>query len=142
LFPEDRRFLRRLSAVRRDDGSYSVEAIVILPLIFLTIFAIFQIGLLFVARNTARRAANEAVLIATVEGGSMDAARAEGKARLDRAQGGGTMPLLSDYTVDVSQEGDTVTAVVRGHAVSLVPGIPMGVTMTATGQDQGWVPEP
>jgi len=94
---------------------------------------------LFTARDTARRAANGAVLTATVEGGSLDAARAEGGARLDRAGGTG---LLSDYQVEVSRDGGTVTSRVTGHALSLIPGVPIDVTMTATGQDEGWVPEP
>lgn len=89
----------------------------------------FQVMLLFSGRNAARDAANAAVIAGAVERGSVQAAEAEARARVERA--GGTS-LLFDSQVEVKADSSTVTCTVTGEILSIVPFVPITVRQTAT----------
>lgn len=135
---------RRLNAARptgrtstRPDGergSVTIEAIILMPLLFLLIFAIVQAGLYYFAQSTARSIANGAVQVTRVEGGTEAAGRAEAVARLDSV---GT-ELISNRGVDVVRGPEQSTVTITGRAPTII-GIPFTVTQTATGPTERWV---
>jgi Flp pilus assembly protein TadG len=113
----------------RQRGSVSVETLMVTLLVVLVVLTGFQVMLLFAGRNAARDAANAAVIAGAVERGSVQAADAEAKARLERAGGSN---LLFDPSVQVRVDDGTVTCTVSGEILSLVPLVPITVHQTAT----------
>jgi len=133
----DRHVTRRLVDRRpaaRDAGSYSVEAILTVTLVTTIVLGTFQVALWATARSAARHAANRAVITATLEGGTEAAADQAARQRLERGSSG----LFDNHEVDVTITGDEVRATVRGDVLSLVPGLPVRVTVTSTGQVERW----
>lgn len=115
-------------------GTYSVEALLTLTLVLTVIIGTFQVALWAAARSAARHAANGAVIVATLEGGTEAQASEAAKARLDR----GSTALFDNHTVNVSITGDDVRATVSGDVLSLVPGLPVHVNVTSTGSIEKW----
>jgi len=114
---------------RPQRGSASVETLLVTILVVTVVLTGFQVMLLFAGRNAARDAANAAVIAGAVERGSVQAAEAEARARLERA--GGTS-LLFDSQVEVRADTRTVTCTVTGEIISIVPFVPITVRQTAT----------
>ncbi|MCL2090042.1 MAG: hypothetical protein FWH11_02260 [Micrococcales bacterium] len=94
--------------------------------------ATVQVALWASGRNMARNAANGAVVVASLEGGTPDQAVAEAESRL------GHSDLLRTREVDVQVSGGQVRATVTGEVVSLVPGVPVRVTVTSVGPVERW----
>jgi Flp pilus assembly protein TadG len=131
----DARPTRRAS--QRPDGErgiVTIEAIILMPLLFLLIFAIVQAGLYYHAQSTARSIANGAVQVTRIEDGTAEAGRAEANARL-AAVGTG---LIANPGVDVVRGVEESRVTVTGRAPTII-GIPFTVRQTATGPTERWV---
>ncbi len=122
---------------RRDDGESAVEfAILALPFL-LVIFLLIQAGLWFYGRQVALNAAREGVsqlrLAQTPEACEGEAPQVQAHVEAF-AQNVGS-DALDSPTMDAPKCNDTTVSVtVRGHAVSLVPGLTLNVTQVANGQ--------
>lgn len=121
---------------RAESGLTSTELAVLMPVVIALILVPFQVGLLWHAKQIADSAAREAVDAAQVE----DATEADGVAAAQRfldAAGN-----LTEATVTVTRDVDTVTAEVTGRAPRLVPGLDWRVTARAVGSIERFIPEP
>jgi Flp pilus assembly protein TadG len=134
----DQRVARRAERASRpsngERGSVTIEAVILMPLLFLMIFAIVQAGLYYHAQSTARSIANGAVQVTRVEGGTEAAGRADAVARLDSV---GT-ELISNRNIAVDRGPEQSTVTITGRAPSII-GIPLTVRQTATGPTERWV---
>ncbi len=128
---------RRLwAAVAREDG-YASE-IVILPGIFLLLFAALQGALWYLGSNVAQTAAVAAYNNARAYQSSTSIGQTAGAQIIDGMPG-----FLQNPQIDVTRSATTVTVTVTGTAESLIPGIQLpAVTRTTTGPLERWVPAP
>ena len=120
---------------RDDAGTYSVEAILVVPLVLIIVLGTFQVALWAAARNYARAAADRAVIAATIEGGTIEQASEQAEQRLKSPVEAG---LLANHQVDVTPNGTDVRVAVTGDVLSLVPGLPIHVNVTSTGSTERW----
>ena len=120
--------MRRTAArpTRWDDRGEIAANTAIFVLVILLLFVVLQFGLWFYGREVAAAAAQHAVDAARVENGSAAMGEATGNQYLDQVGG------LPDATVSVSRTSETVTATVRGQAVSIVGFIDPPITVTVT----------
>ena len=137
LGPQPRGVARVLRAIPRDRGSSSVEIVVLLPLVFLLLFAMVQGGLWFHARAIALGAAQEGARVAAAESSSAaagEAARAAAIARsADEASGSATDAASASLAnQDVRCVAQSVT--VDTGAFAQAPGTPGLVTATVSCQ--------
>lgn len=112
---------RLRAALRRDDGSTSLELAILFPALLLVVVALLQYGLWFHARSLAQAAAAEGVAAARTYGATLDAGRARAESFLvDHAD-----DLLLDSAVTASTPSPGHVAVeVRGRSLSLLPLVP------------------
>ena len=89
------------------------------PVLLLLIFATVQTGLHFHARTIASAAASEGVHAGSTLTSGTATARAAAQQFIDNAGDG----MFVDSRVDVDRTPTTVTVTVRGHSLSLVPGV-------------------
>lgn len=111
---------RRRLGTPSDEGSTSLELVIVFPAVLLLITALMQYGLWFFARTVALSAAQEGVTAARV----LSATPEDGVARAEEyvAHNG------SDTLFDVAVEADspapgTVAVQVRGRSLSVIPGV-------------------
>jgi hypothetical protein len=124
------------AAVAREDG-YASEAI-ILPGIFLLLFAALQGALWYLGSNVAQTAAVAAYTTARAYQSTTSNGQTAGTQVIDGMSG-----FLQDPQVDVTRTANTVTVTVTGVAESLIPGVHLPpVTRTVTGPVERWVPAP
>jgi Flp pilus assembly protein TadG len=121
---------------RGDDGSYSVELALLVPVVLGIIFASIQAGLWFHARQVALAAAKRGV----ETGRAFTATPADGAAAatdfLDRFGGSVLGPSVSTAGSSTTQ----VEITVRGSVATLVPGLTLPVDQHAIGPKERWVP--
>ena len=109
----------------RTSGSVSIEAVLIVPLFLVALFAILQGSLWVHASSVAQAAAEDGARAATVLGGTEEAGRVTAQAILtERAVG-------EDWDI-VTTSTDTFTIVITGRAPSAVPGLSFTVEESAT----------
>jgi Flp pilus assembly protein TadG len=125
---------------RRDErgGSDLVQMVITAPVLLVTILTIFQVGLFLHGRNVAEQAAQEGAKVARSYDGSEAAARRRTKTFL-RAVGRTTLKnrmvvVKRDETVELA------TVTVTGDVKSLVPGIDLKVSETASAPIERPVP--
>ncbi|MGQ7296948.1 TadE family protein [Quadrisphaera sp. KR29] len=120
--------LRR--AIRRaDQGSTSLELVVLFPAVLLVMFGLVQGALWYHARDVARAAAADGAAAARAEGSSAADGRLEATSFLS-ANGDAVL----DVKVDARRDATRVEVIVTGHSVSLLPGVPgPGVRESVTG---------
>lgn len=109
-------------------GSVSVEAVILLPLFLACLFAAMEASLWVWAGAVAQAAAEDGVRVATgAEAGSSQAGLTLAAEILDSrpAAGGG-------WTVEAQVGADQVTFVVHGSAASVIPGLHLTVTRSAS----------
>lgn len=109
--------VRRLRTSPRDRGAGSVEVVVLLPLVFLMLFAMVQGGLWFHARAVALGAAQEGARVAAAEDSTAGAGIAAATSFVADAGTG----VVLDPSVTGSRTATTATVSVSGQAQSLVP---------------------
>jgi hypothetical protein len=133
------RFRRTLTALRRagasERGSQTVEAIIVLPVLFGIFFLIVQGAVWLHAGNIAQASASSAYNSARL----YDASAADGVAAgTATAQQSGTVLIGSAVAVD--RTATTVTVTVTGNAPTLVPGWDTHVERTVSGPVERWTP--
>lgn len=114
--------LRQIRGRLRDGGeagSYTIEAAILIMVLFALVFGTIQASLWYHARNVASSAAQVAVQAARSYDGSAGAGQSAG---LDYLAGVGGVQGAS---VSVSRGATTTTATVRGRIAPLVPGMPL-----------------
>lgn len=119
-----------MRSANRDRGSVSIEAVIAVPVLMLTIAACMQVALLFFARSIALAAAQEGVRAARAEHASRVAAGPVAQRYAANTAGG----FLSSISASASGDATTIRVRVRGQALSLVPFLPsIGVEAEAAG---------
>lgn len=119
---------------RGERGSSAVEAVILLPFLFLIFFTIIQGAMILQAGNAAQSVASAAYNTARLYGASAGEGVAAGNALL-----GDLGSTLTNAQVVVERNGQTVTVTVTGQALSLVPGLPLDVERTVYGPVERWV---
>lgn len=117
LLAGPRRGVRR--ALRGDAGAFSLEMSILFPAVLALVVAVVQYGLWFHARSVALAAAQEGVVAAaTYRAGPGDGVQ-QATAFL-QAHGNDT---LLGTTVTQAVADDSITVVVTGRSLSLMPGV-------------------
>lgn len=119
---------RVLRATPRDRGSSSVEVVVLLPLVFLLLFAMVQGGLWFHARAVALGAATEGARVAAAESSSAGAGISAASSFIADAGSG----VIINPAVTGSRSATTATVTVTGQSQSLVPFLNPSVAQSAS----------
>ena len=132
------RFRTTLTALRREGaserGSQTVEALIVLPVLFGVFFVIVQGAVWLHAGNIAQAAASSAYNAARL----FDAVAADGVAAgTASAQQTGT--VLDGAVVVVDRTMTTVTVTVTGNAPTLIPGWDTHVERTVSGPVERWI---
>jgi hypothetical protein len=109
---------------RGEQGTITLEAIVIYPLVLLIAWIGMQLALVFLANRIALASAEEGARAARSHAGSISA----GEERAHRYLGVLGSGLLTRSTVQVERAADTVTVQVSGQAQRIVPAFPVHVT--------------
>lgn len=123
-----REVVRDLRATSRDRGSSSVEIVVLLPLIFVLLFAMVQGGLWFHARAVALGAAQEGARVAAAENSSGDAGIFAASSFIADAGSG----VVLNPAVTASRTHTTTTVTITGQAQSLIPFLNPSVAQSAS----------
>ena len=119
----------------RDSGSVSIEAVIALPVLMLTVAAGMQVALLFFARAVALSAAQEGVRAARSWHASHAAAAPVAEQYAQRTGGG----FLRSVTATASSGVGTIRVHVRGKALSMVPFLnSIAVDVQAAGPVERW----
>lgn len=105
-----------------------------MPVLILMFFAIVQGATTLHAGTIAQAAAQATYEAARLADASLDDALATG-----RTTATGAGDALSDVDIVIENDADTVTVTVTGTALSLVPGMPIGVERTVSGPREQWV---
>lgn len=123
-----------------DDGSTSLELVVLFPAVLLIVFGMVQGALYYHARSVALAAAREGLHSAQAAGGSAAAGR--DTARQFFAQAGGRH-VMTDAAIDASRGPAQAQITVTGRSITVIPGLP-GITVhqTARGAVERYVPAP
>lgn len=105
---------------RRDEGgSVSVELVILLPVLFAVMFLGMQAALFYHARAVAIAAAQEGARAAGGQNATATDGVSAAKAFLTDAGGNG---VLSGASATANRSATTVTVVVTGHSLSVIPG--------------------
>ena len=122
---------------RAERGATSiVETVLVAPALLFALMLIVQFGLLFHAQNVAEAAAQEGAAEARRFDGTP--AAAEETTRTFLAELGPRM--LTGRTVTAERTAETASVTVTGTVISLVPGLDLKVTESATGPVERYVP--
>jgi hypothetical protein len=122
--------------VAREDG-YASE-IIILPGIFLLLFAALQGALWYLGSNVAQTAAVAAYTNARAYQSTTGIGQTAGDQIISGMPG-----FLQNPDIQISRTPTTVTVTITGTAESLIPGVQLpAVTRTVTGPVERWVPAP
>lgn len=100
-------------------GSVSIELVILLPALFAVMFLGMQAALFYHARTVAIAAAQEGARAAGGEHGKESDGVQAATAFVQEAGGD---DVLSGTTTTANRTATTVTAVVEGHSLSVIPG--------------------
>ncbi len=100
-------------------GSVSVELVILLPALFAVMFLGMQAALFYHARTIAIAAAQEGARAAGGENGKESDGVQAATAFVQEAGGD---DVLSGTTTTANRTATTVTVVVEGHSLSVIPG--------------------
>lgn len=126
--PRPREVVRLARATSPDRGASSMEVVVLLPLLFLLLFAMLQGGLWFHARAVALGAAQEGARVAAAENSSAgDGISAASSFVADAGSG-----VVINPAVTASRSTTTATVTVTGQAQSLIPFLNPSVVQSAS----------
>lgn len=104
---------------RTERGSVSIELVILLPALFAVMFLGMQAALFHHARTVAMAAAQEGARTAAAEHGTEASGVAAASAFVEDAGGD---EVLTHATSRAERNTTTVTVVVRGHSLSVIPG--------------------
>lgn len=114
---------------RDEQGSLTIQIAILLPLLFLLMFAGVQAALYYHARSVAIAAAQEAARAVAAQGGRTSDGLPAAAAFITTEGGAG---VISSVRVTVQRGQTIVTVTVTGRAMSVLPGWNPSVTQTAT----------
>ena len=115
---------------RTERGSATIEHLILLPALFAVLFLGMQAALFFHARSVAIAAAQEGARTAAGEAAhDGDGVRAANAFLTDAGN-----DALTGTTVSISRTVGSVTVVVEGHSLSVLPGWSPTVRQSATVQ--------
>jgi Flp pilus assembly protein TadG len=120
--------MRTLQWWRHDDGSVSIELLLVLPALFAVLFLGMQGALYYHARTVAIAAAQEGARAAAAE----HASTADGAAAAGAYLAAAGRDVLLDPDVRTSRTTTTASVTVRGTAMSVLPGWRPLVTQSAS----------
>ena len=118
---------------RDDRGSTSLAVALLTPLLVILMFAAVQAALWGHARTEARATARRTAALVARSGVSVDDARATALENLADDD-------LTDVSVSIAVDGDTVVVTVTGRAPGIVVGTTRDVTVTEALPLEGVVP--
>ncbi|WP_426592619.1 TadE/TadG family type IV pilus assembly protein [Cellulomonas sp. McL0617] len=122
---------------RREDGSASIELVILFPALLALVTALLQYGLWFYARSLALAAAQQGVATARSYNTDPGTGRDVALAFIDQH---GADTLLDPTATSVASPGQ-VQVVVTGRSLSVLPGVDgPTVTQAATGPIERFVP--
>ncbi len=104
---------------RDERGSVTIQLVILLPALFAVMFLGMQAALFYHARTAAIAAAQEGARAAGGENGTE--ADGEHAANAFVTEAGGD-DVLTGSTVTANRTATTVTVVVQGHSLSVIPG--------------------
>ncbi|HEY5116860.1 MAG TPA: TadE/TadG family type IV pilus assembly protein [Mycobacterium sp.] len=117
------------AAERGDGGGAALTWVLLFPTVLLLLFGGIQLAITSYAKNLALATAQAGVRAATSAPGDVSrAAPAAATFATDKASG-----TLDNPGISVSVEGNTVTVTVTAQSQSVVPGMDMTVTQSASG---------
>ena len=124
--------LRAMRGRRRDGGVTVVQLAIAMPVVLLLIMSVIQYALFEFANQVAEAAATEGLQAATAYG--VPDPGAVGQTAADATVASQDQLLLQpNATVTLDLVHQTVTVVVTGTALQLVPGLNLPVSMSAAG---------
>ena len=112
------------------------QTVLVAPALLFTIMLIVQFGLLFHARSVAENAAQSGAAETRRYDGNAEAGRAMANRYLDQV----ASETLRGRRVSVSRDTQTATVRVTGTVASLVPGVDLRVSESASGPVERYVP--
>lgn len=119
---------RSVRATSRDRGAVSVETVILLPLVFVLLFALVQSGLWFHARAVALGAAQEGARVAAAENSTAAAGISAASSFVADAGNG----VVIEVAVDGTRSATSATVSVTGQAQSLIPFLNPSVAQSAS----------
>jgi Flp pilus assembly protein TadG len=120
---------RRRPGGKAEDGSSTVEVVIVFPLLLLTLLLVFQFGLWYHARHVALAAAEEGARAARVDSGSTGAGVA--RARRFLRDLGGT--VIVNPQVSAFRDQDVARVEVSGQALNVVPLLRLPIRQASQG---------
>jgi hypothetical protein len=113
-----------------DKGSITLETVIAFPIAMLAVLLTINAALWYHARNTALAAAQEGVRASRAYGANLSQANATA---MSFAQTTGDGILLGPSVDTGGSSATTIVVRVRGEAVSLIPGLHLGISQIARG---------
>jgi len=120
---------------QRQRGSVSLEAVLLMPVLVATLMTIVQVALYAYASRLADAAAREGTRTVRLVG-DPDAGRERAATFLSRH---GSKIVLGPV-VDAQATAGVASVMVRGQAVSVIPGLRLAVTARSSGPVEAFVP--
>ena len=121
----------------REDGTASAELVIITPVLLMLVMAVVQFALWQHAEHVAEAAAQRGAETARVEGGTDAQGRDVARSAIQQIGGG----LLVSPAVSIARTAGVVTVQVSGTAQPVVPFLSLGVSATAQGPVERFVPQ-
>lgn len=114
---------------KAEDGSSTVEVVIVFPLLILTLMLVFQFAFWYHARHVALAAAEEGARAARVDTGTA----AAGAARAERFLGDLGPSVMVNPKVSASRNLDVARVEVSGQARNVVPGLRLPIRQASQG---------
>ncbi|WP_175548752.1 TadE/TadG family type IV pilus assembly protein [Mangrovactinospora gilvigrisea] len=111
---------------RREQGSASIEAAVVVPVVLLVLFMTIHAALWFYSRDVAMHAAQQGVDAARLDGASLGAGEIAARQYLSQVGG------LTTYHIGISG-GRQIRVTVTGAMPTIVPGLVVHISQSASG---------
>ncbi len=113
----------------RERGSAAVELVLLTPLLMVCVLIVVQFALWQHARHVLLAAAQEGARAARAQGATAE----DGRLRAEDDIGQIGPDLVAAPVIKVDRDLEVVTVRIRGQAVNIVPGLPLGVTAISAG---------
>jgi Flp pilus assembly protein TadG len=114
---------------KAEDGSSTVEVVIVFPLLILTLMLVFQFAFWYHARHVALAAAEEGARAARVDTGTA----AAGAARAERFVRDLGSSVIVNPKVSASRNLDVARVEVSGQARNVVPGLRLPIRQVSQG---------
>lgn len=114
---------------KAEDGSSTVEVVIVFPLLILTLMLVFQFAFWYHARHVALAAAEEGARAARVDTGTA----AAGAARAERFVRDLGSSVIVNPKVSASRNLDVARVEVSGQARNVVPGLRLPIRQASQG---------